>query len=207
MNLPKKIKTIEVFKESILKEKKSTFIAQVYSVLNSDQAEEYLSKVKKKFYDASHHCYAFKLADGSSCYSDAGEPNGTAGVRIINAIEHFGLTNQLVIVIRYFGGIKLGVGPLGKAYYSAAFKVLNESDVITKNLFQKIFITSDISLNSHVQRILSSHHSTILNSEFLSEASYECLSIVAEMKVIFQKLAEISQNKIKVTTSKEFLYR
>jgi putative IMPACT (imprinted ancient) family translation regulator len=147
------------------------------------------------------------LADGTTRYSDAGEPNGTAGVRIFNAIEHHDLLNQLVIVIRYFGGIKLGVGLLGKAYYSAASKVLNESEIKTKNLFQKIFITSDITLNSHIHRILSSHHSIILNSEFLSEARFECLAIVADMKTIYQKMTETSKNKIKITLTSDFLYR
>jgi uncharacterized YigZ family protein len=207
MNLPYKIKTIDDSKEFTLKEKKSTFIAQVYSVSSIDQAEDYISKTKKNYYDASHYCYAFKLPDGTTKYSDAGEPNGTAGVRILNAVEHFDLLNQLVIVIRYFGGIKLGIGPLGRAYYSAAFKVLNESEIKTKNLFQKIFITSDMSLNSHVQRVLSSHHSIIINSEFLSEVRFEYLATVADMQIISQKLTEISKNKIKITHTQEFLYK
>jgi len=207
MNLPYKIKTIDDFKESILKEKKSTFVAQVYSVSNSVQAEDYIAKAKKKLYDASHHCYAFKLTDGSLRYSDAGEPNGTAGIRILNAIEHFDLLNQLVIVNRYFGGIKLGVGPLGKAYYSSAYKVLNESEVKTKNLFQKVFITSELNQNSLVHRVLSSHQSIILNSEYLSESRFECLTIVADAKIISEKLSEISRNKIKIELTSEFLYR
>ena len=207
MNLPDKIKTIDDFKESIFKEKKSTFIAQVYSVSSADQAEEIISSTKKKYYDASHHCYAYKLTIGTSRYSDAGEPTGSAGVRILNAIEHFGLLNQLVIVIRYFGGVKLGVGPLGKAYYSAAYKVLNESEIKTKTLFQKVIITSEVDQFSRIHAILSGHHSLILKSDFQEEVIFECLIKSAEVDSIWRKLIEITKNKIKIKPFSEFVYK
>ena len=79
-----------------------------------------------------------KLANGTVRYSDAGEPNGTAGLRILNAIEHFNLSNQLVIVSRIFGGVKLGVGPLGKAYYESAHKVIDKSKISREISFQEV---------------------------------------------------------------------
>lgn len=207
MNLPDEIKTIDEFKESIFTEKKSTFIAQVYSVSSEEETEEYLSKARKKYFDASHHCYAYKLADGSVRYSDAGEPAGTAGVRILNAIEHFNLMNQLVIVIRFFGGIKLGVGPLGKAYYLASHKVINESKIKTKQLFQKAAISSEFDQVSHIHRILSSHGSFILNSDYQEDVRLDCLVKSAEMDFLSEKLIEISKNKIKIIPISEFIYK
>jgi len=112
MKLPLEIHTIEKANEVSTVINKSNFIAQVYPVSSEIEVKELISEVKKKYYDASHHCFAFKFADGTFRYSDAGEPNGSAGVRIMNAIDHFKLSNQLLIVSRIFGGVKLGVGPL-----------------------------------------------------------------------------------------------
>jgi len=207
MNLPHQINTIDEFKESTLTEKKSTFIVQVYSAGSEDQVKEYLSKTKKKYYDASHHCFAYKFPDGNNRYSDAGEPAGSAGVRILNAIEHFELTNQLVIVIRFFGGVKLGVGPLGKAYYLAAYQVLNESRIITKQLFQKVTISSEFEQISIVQRILSFHKSVVLNTEYRKDAILSCLVKSIEIDLISQKLTELSKNKINFTPIQEFVYK
>jgi uncharacterized YigZ family protein len=175
MKLPHQIKTIDEFNESILSEKKSTFIAQVYSVGSEDEVKRYLSKAKKKYYDASHHCFAYKFSDGNNRYSDAGEPSGTAGVRILNAIDHFELTNQLIIVTRFFGGVKLGVGPLGKAYYSAAHQVLNESKIVIKHLLQKVNITSGFDQVDIVHRVLSKYNSIILSTEYQNDIKFSCL--------------------------------
>ena len=162
MNLPDEIRTIDEFQEVTTTVNKSNFIAQVYPITSEDVFKEHLTKAKKKYYDASHHCYAYKLVNGNFRYSDAGEPNGSAGIRILNAIEHFKLVNQLVIVSRFFGGIKLGVGPLGKAYYQSAHQVLNDSKIITKSLFQKVEILSDIDHASLIHRILANHKSIII---------------------------------------------
>jgi len=207
MNLPFQIKTIDEFKESTIVEKKSTFIARVYSADSENKVKEHLNEIKKKYYDASHHCYAYRFADGNFRYSDAGEPSGTAGVRILNAIEHFKLINQLVIVTRFFGGVKLGVGPLGKAYYLAAYKVLNESNIITKQLFQKVIITSKFDHVDIVHRILSKYNSIILSTEYQDDIKFSCLVRINEMDSIAKKLAKLAKNEIIFTPYKEFVYK
>ena len=207
MNLPFQIKTIEEFKESTRVEKKSTFIARVNFADSEDRVKEYLNEIKKKYYNASHHCYAYRFADGNFRYSDAGEPSGSAGVRILNAIEHFELTNQLVIVTRFFGGVKLGVGPLGKAYYLAAYKVLNESNIITKKLFQKVIIKSGFNQVDIVHRILSKYNSIILNTEYQDDVQFSCLVKLIEMDSITQKLSKMSNNEIIITPFQEFVYK
>lgn len=207
MNLPEEITTIDSFNEATTTIKKSSFIAQVYPVSLEDEVKEYLTKVKKKYYDASHHCYAFKLANGIIRYSDAGEPNGTAGLRILNAIEHFNLVNQLVIVSRFFGGIKLGVGPLGKAYYQSAYQVLNDSKINTKQLFQKVTILSEFDQVSLIHRILSNHNSIILESEYQDKLELSCLLKAAESEAISQKISDAGKNRIILTIHPEFVYR
>lgn len=207
MNLPEEIRTIEDFKETISTINKSRFIAQVYSVKSEDDAKDFLTKAKKKYFDASHHCYAYKLVDGKFHYSDAGEPNGTAGIRILNAIDHFELVNQLVIVSRIFGGIKLGVGPLGKAYYESALKVLKESKIESKSLYQKVLISSDYNQVSLIHRILTQYKSIIVRSEYEDSLSIECLIKPAVSTHIHQILAEFGKNRIKIDDTSEFIYK
>ena len=207
MNLPFQIKTIDKFKESTIIEKKSTFIARVFSADSEEIVKEHLNEIKKKYYDASHHCYAYRFANGNFRYSDAGEPSGSAGVRILNAIEHFELTNQLVIVTRFFGGVKLGVGPLGKAYYLAAYKVLNDSIIIIKQLFQKIIIKAGFDQVDIVHRILSKYNSIILSTEYQDDIKFSCLVKLIEMESITQNLSKISKNEIIITLSQEFVYK
>jgi uncharacterized YigZ family protein len=207
MNLPDQIKTIDEFKESTLVEKKSTFIARVYSADSEDKAKDYLSEVKKKYYDASHHCYAYKFVDGNFRYSDAGEPSGTAGIRILNAIEHFELMNQLVIVTRYFGGIKLGVGPLGKAYYLGAYKVLNKSNIINKQLFQKVTIASEFVHLDIVYRILSKYNSIILSTNYQDDIKFSCLIKLVDLDLVAQNLSELAKSEIIFTPHQKFVYK
>ncbi|MBI5727800.1 MAG: YigZ family protein, partial [Ignavibacteriales bacterium] len=109
--------TISEKAEFRLKEKGSLFTGIAFPVRNVQECDEILAQHRKDFYDATHVCYAYRIINGPVKYSDDGEPAGTAGVRLLNAIEHFNYYNILVLSIRYFGGTKLGVGPLGKAYY------------------------------------------------------------------------------------------
>jgi uncharacterized YigZ family protein len=207
MNLPSQIKTIDEFKESTIVEKKSTFIAGVYSVDSEESVKGYLKEIKKKYYDASHHCFSYKFADGNFRYSDAGEPSGSAGIRILNAIEHFELTNQLVVVSRFFGGVKLGVGPLGKTYYLAAHKVLNESNIITNQLFQKVIITSGFEHVDIIHRILSKFNSIILSTEYEAEIKFFCLVKLIELDSISQNLSKLTKNEIILAPCQEFVYK
>ncbi|MEO8398771.1 MAG: YigZ family protein [Ignavibacteriaceae bacterium] len=132
------ITTVTDFHSSKSKEKNSIFIGQVFPLESEIEFHKILEEVKRDLYDASHHCYAYRLKNDLFKYSDDGEPSGSAGVRILNAIEHFDLKDVLVIVNRYFGGTKLGIGPLGKAYFDSAFQVLNQAKKITKHAFLKI---------------------------------------------------------------------
>ena len=207
MNLPDEIRTIDEFREVTTTIKKSNFIAQVYSIISEDDFKLHLTNAKKKYYDASHHCYAFKLVNGNVRYSDAGEPNGTAGLRILNAIEHFKLINQLVIVSRIFGGIKLGVGPLGKAYYQSAYQVLNESKINTKSLFQKAEILSEIDQVSLIHRILANHKSIIIDSDYKETFKISCLLRTIEIEVISKKISNSGKNKIILTIHPELVYK
>lgn len=207
MNLPDEIRTIDEINEVTTVINKSSFIAQVYPIFSESDAKEYLAKAKKKYYDASHHCFAFKLADGTVRYSDAGEPNGAAGIRIKNAIEHFNLSNQLIIVSRIFGGIKLGVGPLGKAYYQSSYQVVTDSKISTKQLFHKATISAIYDHISSIHRILSNHNSIVEESQYDDSIKLTCLLNSSEIELISKKISDLGKNKITITFHNETVYK
>ena len=206
MNYPSQISLVEKFNEFQFKEKGSLFTGQIYPVQSESQVSEILKTVKKKFYDATHHCFAYKLINGTIKYSDDGEPSGTAGIRILNAIEHESLINQLIIVIRYFGGTKLGVGPLGKAYYSAAIGVINSSEITEKTLHQKIIIESNFSQVSNIHHILNKNNAKIEKEEYTEKVIFEALSMSSKIDAICKFLTEIGQNQVIIEQKNEFQY-
>lgn len=203
--LPERIKTIKNFHQSSIKEKGSEFIAIVYPVDNEGNALNHLNEIRKKFYDASHHCYAYKIKSGELKYSDDGEPNGTAGIRILNAIEHFGLTDLLLIVVRYFGGTKLGVGPLGKAYYNASINVLEPSEIVTETLYEEIELSVEFGFISHIHRLINQFSAIISNSQFTTEAFFKCYVLPADFEKIQSELTNLTNGQISI--KRNLLYK
>ncbi|MFO7853176.1 MAG: IMPACT family protein [Bacteroidota bacterium] len=129
-------RTIRKESEGIFKDRGSKFIAIASPVYSTEEIDGILENVKKKYHNARHHCYAYKLGTGDDRWrvSDDGEPPGTAGNPIMGQIRSFRLTNILIIVIRYFGGTLLGTGGLIKAYRSAARDALENADIIKRTL-------------------------------------------------------------------------
>ena len=207
MDIIKSIRTIEGFYEAGIKEKGSVFTGQAYFMSNSDDCNNKLNEIRKEFYNATHHCYCYKLNSGEIKYSDNGEPSGTAGVRILNAIEHFDLTDILVVVIRYFGGTKLGVGPLGKSYYESALNVLKNSQIIVKNPYYKISVKTNFDKMGHVFRLLTTFNGKKILSDY-KENSVEIVSfLIANVIAPFQdQIREYSQVDIEIKISDEIFY-
>jgi len=131
-----KIKTILSPAEAIFKEKRSKFFAFAYPVENEAEIKEKIAFLKKNFHDARHHCYAYILGVNKAIYrmNDDGEPSGTAGRPIHGQLLSKDVTNVLVVVVRYFGGVKLGTGGLRVAYKLAAKEVLENAIIIEKNV-------------------------------------------------------------------------
>lgn len=137
-------RTIDTPAEGLYKEKGSRFIALAYPVTSEEQIREHLERVRKKYFDARHHCFAWMLGPERKHFRafDDGEPNHSAGDPILGQIRSKDLTDVLVIVVRYFGGTKLGVGGLITAYKTAAEDALSKVTVIEKeveDLFQLVF--------------------------------------------------------------------
>lgn len=138
--------------------KKSRFIAHVFPVDEEEAAEERINSVRVEHGDATHNVFAWQIGVErvSQRFSDDGEPSGTAGRPVLEVIKNNQLTNVLVVVTRYFGGIKLGAGGLVRAYSQTAQKGLDKSGIVTKGLHQLYSLTIEYSYLGPVQRELES---------------------------------------------------
>ena len=142
--------------EGLYKEKGSKFIASAFTVMSEDDVKKALVEVKKKYYDARHHCFAYMIGPDKACFrsSDDGEPSGTAGKPILNQILSKDVTNVCVIVVRYFGGIKLGVSGLINAYKTAARDALDNATIIEKTVDEVYSLEFPYSLMNDVMRVM-----------------------------------------------------
>ncbi|MFA6598836.1 MAG: YigZ family protein [Ignavibacteriaceae bacterium] len=205
-NSSQQITIVEGFNEYIFKEKGSIFTGQVFPITDSGEAKNILNDVKKKYYDASHHCYAFKCANGDSKFSDDGEPSGTAGIRLLNAITHFNLTNVLVVVIRYFGGTKLGVGPLGKAYYLTAMEALDRSLKVIKYPAQSVTLTFSFEFVSAVYKFLADHGIEITGTDYSENISLSVMIRVEILEAVKETLTTITSGKMEIAVDPELVF-
>jgi uncharacterized YigZ family protein len=161
-------KTIAGPSEGIYREKGSKFIALAFPVENEAQIKEKLAEIQKQYFDARHHCYSYILGPNKDAYrlNDNGEPSGTAGRPIHGQLLSKDLTNTLVIVVRYFGGIKLGVSGLINAYKTAAKDALDHATIIEKTVDETYKVSFDYSVMNSVMQLLKDPYVTILGQGY-----------------------------------------
>ena len=139
-----KFKTIVENASSEIEEKKSRFIANIFYIESIEEAEEIIKSIRKQYYDARHHCYAYRVIENDGVkekQSDDGEPSGTAGAPMLNILIKNELYNVLVIVTRYFGGTLLGTGGLVRAYSEATLEGLKKSEIAIQELGEELEVT------------------------------------------------------------------
>lgn len=149
-------KTIKSSSEGIYKEKGSRFIAFAYPVSDQNEIKPIIDGLKKEHHEARHHCYAYMIGKERTTFrvNDDGEPSGTAGRPILGQINSSGLTNILIVVIRYFGGTLLGVSGLINAYKTAATQVINNAEIIELTLQEFYEITYPFVSMNDIMKIL-----------------------------------------------------
>ncbi|MCG1037160.1 IMPACT family protein [Polaribacter sargassicola] len=168
-------KTIEKpSEETLFKEKGSKFFGYAFPVLSEEDVKEYLEALKKQHHSARHWCYAYQLGIEKIKFrvNDDGEPNNSAGLPIYGQIQSFGVTNILIVSVRYFGGTKLGVGGLISAYKTSAQLVLEASDIIEKTIDIHFKLTFDYELMNSVQRIIKEKNIDIINQKLEMNCEY-----------------------------------
>ncbi|ALR29099.1 hypothetical protein ATE47_00405 [Chryseobacterium sp. IHB B 17019] len=174
-------KTIEKpVENTLLKEKGSKFIGFAFPVNNEEELKKALEKVRSEHPKATHHCYAFRMGLNGENYraNDDGEPSGSAGLPIYNQLLAHEITNVLVISVRYYGGTKLGVSGLVKAYKESAKITLEEANIITKELETEIEILFNFNQQNIIFTLLSKYDAKIINFD-----SQEKASILAKIKI------------------------
>lgn len=148
-------------------EKRSKFLAYAFPVQTEQQVKERLTEIQKKHNDARHHCYAYILGPRKDAYrmNDNGEPSGTAGRPIHGQLISKDLTNTLVIVVRYFGGIKLGVSGLQNAYKIAAKEALEAATIIEKTIDETYEVTFEYLQMNNVMQLMKDPYVTIISQQ------------------------------------------
>jgi uncharacterized YigZ family protein len=177
-------KTIITPTEGIYKEKGSKFLSFAIPVSSADEVKEIVKNYRKEYYDSRHVCYAYMLGADRKEFraNDDGEPSGTAGRPILGQINSRELTNILVIVVRYFGGILLGTGGLVVAYKEATTDALDQAEVIEKTVDESISIIFDYVLMNEVMRIIKDTNAQISSQNFEDQCAMQ-LSIENKMPV------------------------
>ncbi len=189
-------------------EKKSRFIANVFAVENQQQAEEKIAEISKKYWDARHNCYAFVIGENSEITrcSDNGEPSGTAGKPILEVITGAGLTNTLVIVTRYFGGILLGTGGLVRAYTQSAQAGLATSEVGEMIYSQKLTIKVGYNMINNVQYYLSQNEINIADSRYEADVEFDICIREADVSKIVEGLTQKCEGQLTVVEGDKGFY-
>lgn len=160
--------TIKNNNKFIYKEKGSKFIALTYKTLNTEEADLIIQMNKKEYYDATHNCFAYRIGLDSNNFrfNDDGEPSGSAGKPILNAIDQLKVTNLLVIVNRYFGGTKLGIPGLVKAYHDSAFECIKGSCIIKEIISKQLLLKFDHNQINTIIHYISKNNISIIEQNY-----------------------------------------
>ena len=204
MDFPEKdtYKTIAAASEEVLyKEKNSKFFGYAFPVTSEEEIKEILERLRKEHFSARHWCYAYQIGTEKIQYraNDDGEPNNSAGMPIYGQIQSFEVTNVLVVVVRYFGGVKLGVGGLISAYKIAAQMALENSEIVERTIDKHFIISFGYTNMNKVMRIIKEKNLQIISQKMEMDCEIE-ISIrkknVQNLLDTFENLYEIKLTEI-----------
>jgi uncharacterized YigZ family protein len=190
--------TIDGFAEGLFKDKGSKFHSYIFHVTNEDQVKDITQKIKKEHFSARHHCYAYRLGYTGEKYrvNDDGEPSGTAGRPIYGQLLSNGLTNVLIVVVRYFGGTLLGVSGLINAYKNAAIDSIDHAMVVSKIIECKYELVFDYPIQNIVMRVIKDEQLEVCFSEFEMKCKLHIQVRLNRDEGVMQKFKLISGLKI-----------
>lgn len=182
--------------EVLYKEKGSKFFGYAFPVVSEEEIKEYLESLKKQHHNARHWCYAWQLGKEYEHYraNDDGEPSNSAGMPIYGQLQSFDVTNILVVVVRYFGGTKLGVGGLIQAYKTTAQMALEESKIVKKTIDEVFIIKFEYPEMNTVMRIIKDENITVTNQKMELNCEFE----ISVRKKEANRIFEIFENTYKV---------
>lgn len=186
--------------EAEIIEKKSKFIASVSPIKTEEEAKEFLEKIKKKYWDATHHVFAYQIGENNQIQrcSDDGEPQGTAGLPVLDVLRKEEIKNVMIIVTRYFGGTLLGTGGLVRAYGKAAKEGLIAAGISEFIFYQEFSIITDYTLSGKVQYTLLQAEAIILDTIYTDRVEYLVLIEIGKKERLKNKIIEASSGQAMV---------
>lgn len=185
-------------------EKRSEFIGYIAPVRTNEEAVDFINSVKAEHRKAKHNVYAYILRENNiSRYSDDGEPQGTAGVPVLDVLQKRGLTDICVVVTRYFGGILLGGGGLVRAYSHAASLACDAAHIMNMCLCRRIRISAGYTMYGKISYILPAYDTITVSSDFGQSVSLEILVLSEKLPPLIKELTEITNGTVKVEDIEE----
>lgn len=185
-------------------EKKSEFIGYIAPVKTNDEAVGFINKIKSMHRKARHNVYAYILQeDNISRYSDDGEPQGTAGIPVLEVIQKRGLTDVCIVVTRYFGGILLGGGGLLRAYSHAASIACDAAEIMDMRLCRRMKISTDYGMYGKISYILPDFDTITVNSDFSDTVTLEILVMSDKLNALKKELTEITNGSAEIAVLDE----
>ena len=191
--MPDTYKTISKVSEGIYKEKGSKFLSFAIPVGDVEEVKDIVKEYRKRFFDARHVCYAYMLGVEKTEFraNDDGEPSGTAGRPILGQINSRELTNVLVIVVRYFGGILLGTGGLVTAYKEATADALHQAEIIEKTVEVTVTVHFDYMLMNNVMRIVKDTNAIVISQDFDNDCIMQISIRKQDAELLTSKLEKV----------------
>ena len=171
-------RTINISSDYLLKEKKSKFYGYSFTVSDTKKIKSFIALLQEKHQNARHFCYAYKIGFEDPVFkvNDDGEPRNSAGMPIYGQIQSYNLTNVLIVIVRYFGGIKLGVGGLVSAYKECAKKTLESNKIITRTITLPVQIKFNYLQMNNVMRIIKKYDLEVVNQEMQIDCIFDILT-------------------------------
>ena len=180
-------------------EKRSEFIGYISPVKTNDEAVAFINSIKAEHRKAKHNVYAYILReDNISRYSDDGEPQGTAGVPVLDVLKKRGLTDVCVVVTRYFGGILLGGGGLVRAYSHAASLACDAAHIMDMCLCHRLKITADYGMYGKISYLLPNYETITVTSDFGSDVVLEILVLSEKLEALTKELTEVTNGTAEI---------
>ena len=192
--------TVSEAAEASFIEKRSEFIGYIAPVKTDEEAVNFINTIKAKHRKAKHNVYAYILRkDNITRYSDDGEPQGTAGVPVLDVLQKRGLTDVCVVVTRYFGGILLGGGGLVRAYSHAASLACDAAHTMDMCLCHRLKICTDYGMYGKLTYILPNFETITVNSDFADSVTLELLVLSKKLSALISEITEITNGSAEIT--------
>lgn len=178
-------------------EKRSKFTGRLWHVETPEQAVAKIKEMREKYWDATHHCYAYILREGNTMrYSDDGEPQGTAGMPMLDVLRHAQLTDVCCVVTRYFGGVLLGTGGLVRAYTEGTKIAIAASGICQMSQFAVLLVACPYGLFEQVKRVLAAQDCTIEDMEYGADVTLTIYQPMGHVDELNTALAELSAGTV-----------